>query len=430
MKDEELDLRRALRILRRHRRALAVAIGVGVALGVTWGVLRPPAPEARALVLLPVAQASNLGVSLRDIGTQAEIASSDPVLTQAARHLRPSPSLGDLRHRVQITTVTNDILEVTGRGSSPQQAEAVANAVADSYVTYVNPGPTPALGAATLGGQGTHVLEHATHAVRRSTAAHCALLGVLGAVGAAVLAALLILATARRDHRLRSRDQLADALAVPVIASVSGRSPSDLPGWMALFDEHQPSAVDAWNLRRTLHELGVGDSRAGGPRTLAVVSMLGDPDAVAVGPRLASFAAAAGTRTALLVAGGAAVPASLQAACAAPPASPNLSRAVVPADLSHDVDAAALVVLVHVVDPKAPNAALQPAAAMTLLAVSAGAATAEQLARVALTAAADGDSIQGMVVVNPDPADATTGRLPQPTRTTSLLVPSRVSPAR
>ena len=52
-------------------------------------------------------------------------------------------------------------------------------------------------------------------------------------------------------------------------------------------------------------------------------------------------------------------------------------------------------------------------AAVTVLAVSAGAATAEQLARVAASAADNGRDIAGILVANPDPSDQTTGRLPQ-----------------
>ena len=52
-------------------------------------------------------------------------------------------------------------------------------------------------------------------------------------------------------------------------------------------------------------------------------------------------------------------------------------------------------------------------ATATVLGVSAGAATAEQLARVAASAAADGRDIAGILVADPDPADHTTGRLPQ-----------------
>ena len=50
----------------------------------------------------------------------------------------------------------------------------------------------------------------------------------------------------------------------------------------------------------------------------------------------------------------------------------------------------------------------------TLLGVSAGGATAEQLAQVAVSAATDDRQIAGMLVADPDPADHSTGRLPDP----------------
>ena len=49
----------------------------------------------------------------------------------------------------------------------------------------------------------------------------------------------------------------------------------------------------------------------------------------------------------------------------------------------------------------------------TVLGVSAGAATADQLARVAVSAAANGSEITGILVADPDSADPTTGRVPQ-----------------
>ena len=52
-----------------------------------------------------------------------------------------------------------------------------------------------------------------------------------------------------------------------------------------------------------------------------------------------------------------------------------------------------------------------------MLGVASGAVTAQQLARVAASAAADGRDIVGILVADPDPADQTTGRLPQLART-------------
>jgi hypothetical protein len=49
--------------------------------------------------------------------------------------------------------------------------------------------------------------------------------------------------------------------------------------------------------------------------------------------------------------------------------------------------------------------------AVTLLAVSSGGATGEELARVALAADDAGMPVRGIVVADPDPLDRTTGRL-------------------
>jgi hypothetical protein len=49
----------------------------------------------------------------------------------------------------------------------------------------------------------------------------------------------------------------------------------------------------------------------------------------------------------------------------------------------------------------------------TVLAVTSGAASAEQLARVAVSVTADGRDIAGILVADPDSSDRTTGRLPQ-----------------
>jgi hypothetical protein len=54
-------------------------------------------------------------------------------------------------------------------------------------------------------------------------------------------------------------------------------------------------------------------------------------------------------------------------------------------------------------------------------------ATAEQLARVTANAAADGRDITGVLVADPDPADHTTGRLPELARPAHRKMPTRVT---
>jgi hypothetical protein len=61
---------------------------------------------------------------------------------------------------------------------------------------------------------------------------------------------------------------------------------------------------------------------------------------------------------------------------------------------------------------------------VTLLAVTAGAATADDLARVALAADDTGHPIARIVVVDPDPLDRTTGRLLPSERAHQVPLPS------
>ena len=79
---------------------------------------------------------------------------------------------------------------------------------------------------------------------------------------------------------------------------------------------------------------------------------------------------------------------------------------------------AALTVVVAVVDGRSPRMPDMMQTTATVLGVSSGAATAEQLARVAVSADADGREITGILVADPEPTDHTTGRIPQLSRPT------------
>lgn len=65
--------------------------------------------------------------------------------------------------------------------------------------------------------------------------------------------------------------------------------------------------------------------------------------------------------------------------------------------------------------------------ATTVLGVSAGAATAEQLARAATAAAGDAREVVGILVADPDPDDHTTGRIPTLAPPARRPLPTRVT---
>jgi hypothetical protein len=253
-----------------------------------------------------------------------------------------------------------------------------------------------------------------------------------GAATAFFAVAALVVLRGRKEKTLRSRDQIADSIGVPVVASVQSRTPRSVTGWANILESYAPDISEAWSLRQLLQRLvpRTSENHAGpvrtngrrirpveedGPRSnrVIVLSISGDQPALSFGPQLASFAAGTGIQTQLVV-----TPQphestnSLRAACARIGADelprPGLSVESRP-DVRYFAD---LVVYVVPVDRHRPDPYLFGAdGAVTLLAVSSGGATAEDLAAVALGADDAGLPLVGIVVADPDPLDHTTGRL-------------------
>ena len=154
--------------------------------------------------------------------------------------------------------------------------------------------------------------------------------------------------------------------------------------------------------------------------SLAVLSLSCDPRALALGPQLAIFAASQGIPTALVIGPqqDTNATAGLRTASAVPPSAsskrPNLLRVTVSDDGNvAGLADAALIVVVVVVDGKVPEIPDTMRTTATVIGVSAGAVTADQLARTAVVAAADGREITGILVADPDSADRTNGRIPR-----------------
>jgi capsular polysaccharide biosynthesis protein len=420
MSEQALDLRRSMRIVRRHKLVVGVCAVLGALAGVAFTVLHPPLVTSKALVVLPQSAS-------KYIGTQVVIAGSNPVLAGAMRGLNPPVPLAVLRDRTQARSLTSNIIAISGQGKTAAEAEDTANAVANSYVVYVRSPHNPG------GRVQARMLESATNAMGTSRTARMAVIGGLGAVAGIVIGAFIALALARGDRRLRERDEIADAIGVPVLASVPVRHPSDAAGWTRLLDDYKPGAAPAWSLGKALHQLRLTDAGEDGGASVAMVSFSSDRGALALGPQLAVYAASLGIPTVLVIGPqqDANVTATLRAACAAPPQGQSRRshrlRVSVRDQEGAELPDAPLTVVVSVVDAQAPRVAGSMRAAATVLAVSAGVATAEQLARVAVSAAGDGRQIAGILVADPDPADHTTGRLPQPGQQRPTTRPTRTT---
>lgn len=421
MSERALDLGRSWHIVRQHWQPLAAMAALGLVVGAGYTAFSPPGFSSSALVALPT--------SAKDIATQVVVAGSDPVLAGALGNSDGGGSLQTLRQHVHVTELTPNILSVGATGATAPAAVRTANSVAASYVAYVH----------TQGSAGGVVAANLFQpAVEASSEPVAAALGVacgIGVLAGALAGALFVLARFRGDRRLWRRDDIADAVGAPVLASLPVWRPLSAANWADLIGTYKPDVVHAWKVRNALYYLGLSgviSTRTPGPDgfSVTVLSLACDRRALALGPQLAVSAAAQGVATALVVGPQPHADnnaAALRSAVAGhPPRRAGLQVAVADDGDLCPSPGATLTVVVSVVSPTS-EPVRTPRTGATLLGVAAGSVTAEQLAIVASRAAAHGNPIDGVIVADPEPTDGTTGRLPRVTRSAPHVTPNRLS---
>jgi capsular polysaccharide biosynthesis protein len=313
---------------------------------------------------------------------------------------------------------------------------------------------------------------------------------LIGALLAAAGTALVLLIQRRRDPRVHARDDLADAVGSSVLADVRSRPQGSVAEWLAFFETYEASAVEAWAFRQVLRALvappdardpaWTGTSRTPGrvehPRSLTVIALSGDQRGVAVGPQLAVFAASLGITTRFIAATGHDSAASLCAACATERSSQLRTDLVLEAgaegaslaqngspgplgdtlgesvnglvvnqpretaqDTARETQPAVepqqepthrsvdLTIVLAVADREEPRLQAVPATAVTVLAISPGVGTREELARLAVAVDDAGRRIDGIVVADPDLSDRTTGRRTLEERALQAPLPVRMT---
>ena len=443
MSQQALDLRRSVQIVRRHRLLVGIMVALGLLGGGAYAVLDPPMVTSTALVLLPqsgqaalngAAAAANGGPDPYTV-TQEVIAKSSPVLLAALPDVRPAMSIDELRSEVAIGSLTPYVISVSVKGKTAADAAANANAVAKSYINYIGSASSPG------GKVPAQLLQSATSATGSGPLKQIIIYALAGAIAGALIGVIIALAISRSDRRLRERDEIANSIGVPVLASFPVEHPTDPKGWAKLLEDYKPGALHALQLRGALQQMEMAaaevsisqnGSSQNGKWSFTVLSLSTDPRALALGPQLAIFAASQGIPTVLVIGPqqDATVTATLRTACAAPPTSSKLPRnlrvLVTDSDMEVQPDAV-LTVVVAVVDSRSPQVPDRIRTTAAVIGVSAGAATADQLARVAVNAASSGREVTGILVADPDSADATTGRLPQLGRRGQRRMPTRMT---
>jgi capsular polysaccharide biosynthesis protein len=458
MSQQALDLRKSMQIVRQHKVLMAVLVVLGILGGAAYSYFKPPMVSSTALVALPtsvssqIAQAAGAGGATGSTDpfttTQEVVAGSYRVLADALPVIHPALSMAELRNYVQVGSPSPDIISVTAQGKNAASAEGIANAVADSYIHYVGSS------GSAIGRIDAHLLAPASTATAPSRAERMIVFAVLGGLAGALIGFIIALAIGRNDRRLRQRDEIASSIGVPVIASLPVAHPTAAGSWRKLLEEYKPTAAQAWQLLTALDQVGVPrsgfgrrahdddrepvfDDRAptynGGPYSLAVVSLSSDTGALALGPQLAVFAASRGIPTSLVVGPQhrSAAAANLRVACGGSSAQEPMRHGLLRVGTYDDGDvdlgmSTALVIVVAVVDSRVPEMPYAIRTNATVIGVSAGGTTAEQLARAAVATTADGCDISGILVADPLETDQTTGRIPRLTRSAGSRLPNRL----
>lgn len=508
MSQQVVDVRSVWAILRRHWKALVVAAVLGAGLGVGVTLQRPPTYSSTSMVLLPATANNASSSTAHDIATQVQIAGSVSVLGPAAEAMSPPMSVTEVEDRVEVTAPTSDVLQFTAQGQTAEQAEALAKAVAEAHVSYLDNAASSlsaeqrtaladrqdtlkkamaqvdaelqktngrlnaedkaspqgladaaafadltaqraklvldvndlekqlAAGSASQSGQsggGATVIQNASPAERAGLVERLAIDADLGAAFFVIATAFFLVLKDRRDQRLRLRDHIAEVINIPVVASLGSRTPRSASGWLDLMHGYDPGNVDRWGLRQLLRLVtsGTRESLVRKPdadassQPVVVVSLAGDHGALAAGPQFASFVASLGVSTELIAAQPHDAADALWAACTNPPGEGEV-RPELTVSARRDVrDGVTLVVLLAVLDRHNPELYLDGTEnAVTLLAVSAGFATAADLANVAVAADFGRHPLDGIIVVDPDPLDRTSGRLIPPGRSPQVALPT------
>jgi len=356
------------------------------------------------------------GVADAFIAYTTRAAASIPSVTTALQNesQQIQRQISDLQKEVNSTTAA-----IQSEGSSSSQAQSQLSLLttleqqqqnAALQLDSVNSQIAQTKSSAFAGGTGTTLLDGATPGVPPSHLRPVTY-GILGILVGLLIGSLGALRAIRRDRRLRRRDDIVDVVGAPVLASVTLEQRRQSAEWIELFVRWEPSVEDTWTTRKLLHRRGDGPIVS----NVTVIALAGDPAALALGPYLAANAVALGIPTTFVDDTEHECALALRRAAAVLSSGSGPSRAglqVRVAGQASEPPPMGLVLNAVVLDQRDPLWPGTRLSSTTWLAISPGCATADELARVSAAAADSAQPISGIVIVNADPGDPTTGRFP------------------
>jgi succinoglycan biosynthesis transport protein ExoP len=280
-------------LVRRWWWLLALGAAASAIVGLLVASRVPPSYEAQARVL--VGPLSGSRDEIRAAGEQArtyaEVATAEPVLQGAASRIGLPESGSRLKGKVTVTAsdVTR-LLAIRARDRNPEQAAAIANAVARELGVWAAArGNTSPEGKLTLV-EAASPPSHSTGLSLLVIVPLAAAAGLLGALGLAALFDSLV-------GVVKSEDDLASVAPVSVLGTVNGRS---FPGSKRTLAVDARSSSDTAAAYRLLAAKIEMSARNGLPRSLLILEIPGGHADGRLAVNLAAVLAGAGRRVVML----------------------------------------------------------------------------------------------------------------------------------
>ena len=501
MAAQTLGVPNLAQVLRRRVRLLATAAVLGAALGGVFAAIRPPTLTSSTLILLPSPIESQMyGES--DIATQTKIVLSTTVLGVAAASVDPSLTTGTVEGHLDVTAETTQLLQITASSTSQGRAQALSQAVADAYLSYVNgnaqvsgdtalaslrsredalqkqlaaltqeinlsttrqqavpPLSTEAKQEAQVIAQlqaeradlviqldrvkeslatsptgfnsGALIVQQASPELAPPLGSRLTLWAPLGAGLFLATAGTIAMVVDRRLRRLRLRDEMAVAVGSPVLGSVRTRQRRSTVEWTTLLASYSAGPAEDWAWRRALSKLNGSVAHPGGlthPPSIVLICLAGDTHGIALAPQLGAYAAERGTTTRLTIASGQPAVIPLWTVLSSEDRGALRTGLLLGPQRPDDPEPDLSLSMV-LVDRTKPQLNDLPESEATVLMVSSGVATEEDMVRLNLALDAAGRRFDGVIVANPDSSDQTTGQRPVAVDDEVTRLPIRVTGA-
>ncbi len=234
---------------------------------------------------------------------------------------------------------------------------------------------------------------------------------LLGALLGFIVGCIFV-TTRRQRRRLTTREDIANAVGVPVILSPRVRPGKNAAAWLSLLCDYTPEATELWNVNRALSQL---DLPADGQPVITVVTLSNDKPAIAGMVHFAVSSAVLGLPTSLILTSDDAASMGISGACdilSARNEVPRPNLRTLKGSPTLDESDSELTVISVVLDADHPKLPAFVARGTVVLAISAAEFRQEQLTRVLLALGHEGLAVKGLIVTNPVNSDRTSGTQP------------------